>query len=115
MKLIGTMALAAVVLGAGGAVAQPFNGAAKIGRGDYRAAERELVAARAAHPADVELTLNLAAVYARTGRPQLARTAYRQAAAMPDEEVILANGTAVSSRLLAARAMAAVPATLAAN
>ena len=115
MRLIGGAAMAAMLLLAGPAGAQAFNGAAKIARGDYRAAERELIAARAANPDDVDLLLNLAAVYATTGRPTLARALYGQAAAMPDEAVEVASGGTTTSRALASTGLARLPATIAAR
>jgi DNA-binding SARP family transcriptional activator len=49
-----------------------------IAKGDFDGAERVLVQELRIHPGRPELLLNLAAVYARTGRQADARTLYRQ-------------------------------------
>ena len=109
----GAVVMAALLGAAGPAGAQAFNGAAKIMAGDYAAAERDIVARRALAPDDVDLLLNLAAVYAGTGRTAKARAAYAHVAAMPDEDVVLRDGSTIGSRALAAKAMARMPAGLA--
>ncbi|WP_375391224.1 tetratricopeptide repeat protein [uncultured Sphingomonas sp.] len=114
-KLIGLVAAAALVAIAGPAGAQGFNGAAKIARGDYAAAERDLVAQRALYPDNVDLQLNLAAVYANTGRPAQARALYQQVATQPDEDVVTQGGESISAHALAIKGMARVPAVVAAR
>lgn len=51
---------------------------AAIVGGDYEKAERLLVAERQIFPANAEILVNLAAVYAATGRQMQAATLYRQ-------------------------------------
>ncbi len=114
MKLFG-FAAAAAMFAAGPAGAQAFNGAAKIVRGDYAAAERDLVAQRALYPDQVDLQLNLAAVYANTGRPGQARALYQQVAIQPDEDVVTQSGASVSAHALAVQGMARIPAVVAAR
>lgn len=56
----------------------------EIARGEYAAAEAKLDAELRIHPKRPELLLNLAAVYARTGRQAQARSLYRQVLAGSD-------------------------------
>ena len=108
--LIGVVLVAVIATAAG---AQPFNGATKLARGDYAAAEKEIVTTRYAQADSVDLQLNLATAYASTGRAAQARALYEQVAAAPDEQVALRDGRWVSSRALAARGLALTPATVA--
>lgn len=73
--------------------------------GDYAAAEQTLVAERRIFPSRPELMINLATVYAHTGRIGQAAALYR--AAMEAEEVDLAmpNGDTTSSRVVAQRGL----------
>ena len=59
------------------AIAKDRLGNAAIQAGDYVAAERMITAQRRIFPNMPELMLNLALVYARTGRPDQARNLYR--------------------------------------
>lgn len=105
-KMVEVAAAAALIVGtASGAGAQAFNGAAEIARGDYQAAERALVAQRALYPDDVDLQLNLATVYLRTGRLAEARRVYRAIAAQPDQEVLLRGRPSAWSHALADAAL----------
>lgn len=109
------IAVVMVTVLAAAAGAQPFNGAAKLARGHYAAAEKEIVAERRAQADSVDLQLNLATLYASTGRAAQARALYQQVADAPDEQVALRNGRWASSRSLAARGLALTPATVAAR
>ncbi len=109
-KLMEVAAAAALIAGtASGAGAQAFNGAAQIERGDYRGAERALVAQRALYPDDVDLMLNLATVYLRTGRAADARRVYQAVAARPDQEVVLNGRSSAWSHQIAGNALAHLP------
>jgi Flp pilus assembly protein TadD len=80
------MTAGVLLLGAATAAqAQDFAGAAQIMRGDLAGAERAIQAEQRLFPRDADLLLNLAYVYARTGRQAEARQLYRQVAAQPDE------------------------------
>ena len=107
-KLAWTAAAALMVTG-GAASANVFNGAAPITHGDLRTAEREIVAQRALYPDQIDLMMNLATVYIRTGRPAEARRIWTAVAAQPDQEVVLNGGASVWSHQLAARALRVLP------
>ena len=99
---------AAVVLivgGASAASAENWNGAAQIARGDYAAAERIIVREQRLFPRDTDLLINLATVYARTGRVAEARRTYALAAAQPDEQLDMTSSRTMSSRALATGAL----------
>lgn len=99
MEAAATAAL--IVGGAPAAAAQNWNGAEQIARGDYAAAERIIVREQRLFPRDTDLLINLATVYARTGRTAEARRTYALAAAQPDETLETAGARTVSSRELA--------------
>lgn len=98
-------AAAALAMTGGAASANSFNGARAIAGGDLRAAEREIVAQRALYPDQVDLMVNLATVYLRTGRVAEARRVWTAVAAQPDEEVLLNGGAPAWSHQLADRAL----------
>ena len=106
-KIVLAVAITAGAAGAGSTHA--FNGAAPIARGDYAAAEREIVAQRGLFPNDTDLMLNLATVYLRTGRPEAARRVYQAVLAQPDEEVVLRDATSVRTHALASAALGRLP------
>ncbi len=68
-------AVAAPAMAQDGAVRMAHN--AIVG-GDYAKAERLLIAERQIYPGNAEVLVNLAAVYAATGRSLQAATLYRQ-------------------------------------
>ena len=107
MRMLMEVAAVAVLIagGAGTASAENFNGAAQIARGDYAAAERIIVREQRLFPRDTDLLINLATVYARTGRIAEARRTYALAAAQPDEALDLTGSRTVSSRALATGAL----------
>lgn len=78
--LTGLALFAPLALAAAPAQAQDGDRVAstEIAKGDFSGAERVLVQELRIHPGRPELLLNLAAVYARTGRQADARTLYRQ-------------------------------------
>jgi thioredoxin-like negative regulator of GroEL len=61
----------------------------EITQADYFAAEAKLVRELRAHPYEPELMLNLAAVYAKTGRLDQARALYTRVLAQPQAELAL--------------------------
>ena len=106
MKLASVAMAAVLVASSGMASADAYNGAGKIVRGDYAAAERDLRGQQALYPDRVDLLLNLAAVYTATGRDVEARRNYRRVASQPDQEVVLSSGGSTGSHALAARGLA---------
>ena len=80
---------ALIVGGASAAAAQNWNGAEQLARGDVAGAERVIVAQQRLFPRDPDLLLNLAVVFARTGRVSEARQAYQQVLAQPNEPLDL--------------------------
>lgn len=86
-----TRALLVTALLAAPAVSQAasddHNGYTQIMQGDLSRAERMLVADHKMFPDEMDLTLNLAAVYARTGRLQQARALYADVLAKPNESM----------------------------
>ena len=72
----------------------------EIAQSDYAAAEAKLARELRAHPYEPELMLNLAAVYAKTGRAQQARALYTRVLAQPQAEMGIApNGSTWSHRV----------------
>ncbi|RYD46009.1 MAG: tetratricopeptide repeat protein [Sphingomonadales bacterium] len=79
MSLRFSLALLPLLLAAPSAFAtQDRVASAEIARGDFAAAEAALNAELRIHPGRPELLLNLAAVYANTGRSAEARALYAQ-------------------------------------
>lgn len=102
------VALAAGAAAPMAALAQESNGATGIVRGDYRSAEREIERQRRFAPHDVDLLVNLASVYRRTGRDADARLLYRQILGQPDEPLDVAGRRPIGSHALATGALAAL-------
>ncbi len=90
---------------AGAASAQEFNGAEQIARGDYIAAEQVIAKQQRMFARDADLRINLAAVYARTGRQADARRLYQAVATAPDEKLDLADRSVAWSHTLAAEGL----------
>jgi Flp pilus assembly protein TadD len=82
---------------AGSAAARDRTGYQAIAAGDLASAERNLIAERRIFPQRPELMLNLAAVYARTGRVAEARALYDAALGAPAVELDVAGGKVASS------------------
>ena len=72
-----------------------------IAAGDLAAAEQRIVAERRIFPQRPELMLNLASVYARTGRDSEARELYAAVLARPPVALDLPSGAVASSHDLA--------------
>jgi Flp pilus assembly protein TadD len=76
-----------------------------ISAGDYQTAEATLVAERRIFPRRPELMINLATVYARTGRTGDAAALYRAALIADDVEMAMPDGAVSSSRAVAQRGL----------
>ncbi len=114
MRKMEVAAAAALIdAGAGAASAQNFNGAEFIKAGDMAGAERVIMAQRHQFPHDADLLLNLATVYARTGRVIEARSMYQAVMAQPDEELDLLGGRVATAHALATDGMRRLPTDLA--
>ncbi|VVT18031.1 conserved exported hypothetical protein [Sphingomonas aurantiaca] len=72
-----------------------------IAAGDLATAEQRIVAERRIFPQRPELMLNLASVYARTGRDSEARALYAAVLARPSVALDLPSGAVASSHDLA--------------
>lgn len=87
------------------AQAQVQNGdpvaSAAIARGEYSKAEQSLLADLRIHPGRPELMLNLAAIYARTGRTDEARDLYTRVLAKDDVLMDLPADRVVGSHAVA--------------
>ncbi len=77
----------------------------QIAQGRLTAAEQMLAARNVRDARDPGRLINLAVVYARTGRIEEARNAFAAAAAAPEEMLIAADGRDISSRDLAREGM----------
>jgi Flp pilus assembly protein TadD len=87
----------------------------EIAAGNFAAAERTLVQERRASPDSPELMLNLAAVYAKTGRTDEARALY---ASVLEEKAIamdMPSGAILSSHTVAHTGLRHLPQTIAAR
>ncbi len=83
-------------------VEQP-NAHLAIAAGDYDHAERQLLAEQRIFPARPEVLLNLAAVYARTGRVAEARALYHRVLALKPVTMDVSNGQIAASHAVAQR------------
>jgi len=83
------------------AAAQESPGYRAIAVGDLGAAEQTLVAERRIFPGRPELMLNLAAVYAKTGREAQARVLYDAVIASDPVDLELSNGAVLASHAVA--------------
>jgi Tfp pilus assembly protein PilF len=77
----------------------------QIVQGDYSQAESALLAELRIHPGRPELLLNLAAVYAKTGRAGEARSLYTKVLSKDDVLMDLRTEQAVGSHALAQRGL----------
>ena len=93
--------LIAVTATATAAQAHDRNGFEQIAAGDLVRAQRLLEDERRMFPRATDVLLNLAAVYARTGRLANADSLYRQVAAAPDEMLEMPDGGDASAHALA--------------
>ncbi|MFL0413909.1 tetratricopeptide repeat protein [uncultured Sphingomonas sp.] len=99
------LALCGAAIAATPAAASDRTGYQAISAGDYQAAEATLVAERRIFPRRPELMINLATVYARTGRIGEAASLYRAALNASDVEMAMPNGEVESSREVAQRGL----------
>lgn len=108
----GALVLAATAMPA---TAQVRTGFTAISAGSLAEAERVLTRERAMFPERPELMLNLAAVYARTGRAAEARALYADVLARDPVAMELASGNVETSHQLARRGLSHVDLTVAAR
>lgn len=78
-----------VVPGVSQAAGDDHNGFTEIMKGDLGRAERMLVAEHKMFPEAADLSLNLAAIYAGSGRIQQARALYADVLARPNESMVM--------------------------
>lgn len=76
-----------------------------IQNGDYELAERKLLAEQKIFPARPEVLLNLAAVYAKTGRHAEARAIYNRVMTLDPVAMDVADGQVAPSHLVASRGL----------
>ncbi|MDR6852021.1 Flp pilus assembly protein TadD [Sphingomonas sp. BE123] len=86
-------------------VADQPNAHRAIAAGDYDLAERHLLAEQRIFPERPEVLLNLAAVYARTGRVAEARALYQQVLARKAVAMDVADGQVAASHVVAQRGL----------
>jgi Flp pilus assembly protein TadD len=87
------------------AIAADRTGYHSIVAGDYAAAEQTLVTERRIFPRRPELMINLATVYARTGRTSEAAALYRAALTSDEVEMAMPDGAVASSHAVAQRGL----------
>ncbi|OWK32910.1 tetratricopeptide repeat protein [Sphingomonas mucosissima] len=85
------------------ALATDRTGYKAIAAGDYQKAEETLLVERRIFPRRPELMINLATVYARTGRVAEAAALYRAAMQVEPVEMMLPDGMVSSSHEVAQR------------
>lgn len=76
-----------------------------ISAGDYETAERLLIAERRIFPSRPEFMINLATVYARTGRAVAAAKLYRSTLAVDAVEMAMPDGSVSMSHDVARRGL----------
>ncbi len=74
-----------------------------IATGDYDLAERQLLAEQRIFPTRPEVMLNLAAVYAKTGRVAEARAMYHRVLALKPVAMDVTDGQVTASHMVAQR------------
>jgi Flp pilus assembly protein TadD len=82
----------------------PYEHAA-IQRGDFATAEQKLLAEARVFPNKPEVLLNLAAIYAKTGRPTEARMMYNRVLALQPVAMDVVDGQVAPSHLIANRGL----------
>ena len=97
------------------ASAQERTGYLAIAAGDLSGAQATLERERAMFPQRPELMVNLAAVYARTGRAAEARALYADVLSRDSVALELGNGDSVSSHDVARRGLARLDTAIAAR
>lgn len=101
MRLFHIATAASLLAIAAPALSQEYTAYRAIAAKDYAAAERRLVALRRGAPDRPELMLNLAAVYAKTGRGALARDLYVEVLRRPALLMDMPSGRVASSHAVA--------------
>lgn len=106
--LVAALTLTAPLALIPGANAQATEGPyahATIQRGDYASAERKLLAEARVFPNKPEVLLNLAAIYARTGRVIEARSLYQRVLTLQPVAMDVVDGQVAPSHLIADRGL----------
>jgi Flp pilus assembly protein TadD len=101
-KLVAMVGVALVATATQASDLQGFAGAKEISRGDLVAAERVILEQQRMFPRDADLLINLAYVYARTGRQAEARRLYEQVSAQPDDMLDMSGQRRVKAHRVAA-------------
>jgi Flp pilus assembly protein TadD len=111
-KVLISLAIAApLALVAMPAQAQELTASGAIFNGSYSQAETALTKELRIHPNRPELMLNLAAVYATTGRPDAARALYEKVLVIEDVDMNLAGDRTAGSHAIARTGLNRLPAT----
>jgi thioredoxin-like negative regulator of GroEL len=110
-RMIPALVIATIV--AVPAMAKDRVGYQAIAAGSMADAERTIRAERAIFPERPELMLNLAAVYARTGRDAQARALYGEVLDRAPVAMDLADGSVQSSHVLAQKGLSRLVTTMA--
>lgn len=113
MRACSMLVLASLI--ASPALARDRSGYTAIAAGNLSQAEATLSAERAIYPRRPEVLLNLAAVYARTGRAAQARALYGDVLDTQPVALELADGGTVSSHDVAQRGLSRLGETIAAR
>lgn len=95
------------------ALAADQTGYQAIAGGDLAAAEQQIASELKIYPHRPELMLNLASVYRKTGREQMARDLYRDVLARRSVAMDMPSGAVVSSHDLAKRGLGQTMAVMA--
>lgn len=85
--------------------AEDHSGYTQIMHGDLAAAEKAVVSQRYAFPDDADLMLNLAAIYAQTGRVSKARSLYFDVLDRDNQSMVLAQNRTAWSHDIARRGL----------
>ena len=109
MRIVVALVGVALTVAAVPAVAKDRLGHSAISAGDLRSAEASLNGERSIFPRRPEVMLNLAVVYARTGRLAEARALYGAVLERDAIAMQTADGGEVSSHVIAERGLARLP------
>jgi thioredoxin-like negative regulator of GroEL len=107
MRMLTHLIAAGLALGTccGAIASTTDSGYTEIARGDYTAAEQRLSKEQRLFRHEPDLMLNMAYVYAQTGRIAQARALYRSVLTMPDEVLDMPQGNSMASHDLARAAL----------
>ncbi|OYY68436.1 tetratricopeptide repeat protein [Sphingomonas sp. 28-63-12] len=84
---------------------EDHSGYTEIMHGNFSAAEKTVIKQRDAFPDDADLMLNLAAIYAQTGRISKARSLYIEVLDRADQSMLLAQNRTAWSHDIARRGL----------